>query len=57
MAAVYKGRLELDRVVSMKKDTGKPMTYVPVKKDTKLPIPERSMAIGSLTTRDGYKKS
>ena len=55
-STVYSGKLELDKVTSMRLDTGKPMTYVPVKKNKTLPESKKSMAIGDLKTRDGLKK-
>ena len=56
MAAVYKGSLNLDKVVGVRKDNGKSYTMIKPKPSTKLPIGNRSMKTESNITSDGYKK-
>jgi hypothetical protein len=55
--AVYSGSLKLDRVTGIRHDLGQRMTYVPVKKESKLEQPPRAMKTSSNITNDGLKKS
>lgn len=53
MGAVYKGRLELDKVVGIRHDLGQRITKVPVKKPVSLPTSKKSMKLARNTTKDG----
>ena len=54
MAAVYKGSLKLDRITGVRHDKGQRMTYVPVKKEVKLPTVNKSMKT-TPNTKNGAK--
>ena len=55
MAAVYKGKLELEKITGIRHDRGQRMSYIPVKQNTtKLPTPEKSIKRTS-QTRNGEK--
>ena len=43
MAAVYKGKLTLDKVTGIRHDKNQKITYVPVKKNSTLPNTSKSM--------------
>lgn len=55
-SAVYSGSLKLDRVVGIRNDLGQRMSYVPVKKEEKLPEPPKAMKDVPNITSDGLKK-
>lgn len=54
MVAVYKGSLNLNKVTGIRHDKGQRMTYVPVKKETKLPTVNKSMKTKP-NTKNGAK--
>jgi hypothetical protein len=59
MAAVYKGKLELDRIVGVRHDKGQRLTSIQnfVKPSAELPKVQRSMKTAPNTTPNGEKYS
>lgn len=56
MVAVYKGSLNLNKVVGARVDKNQTFTQIKLKPSTDLPIGERSRKENANTTRDGLKK-
>lgn len=59
MAAVYKGKLELDRIVGVRHDKGQKLTPIQqvIKPSTELPKVQRSTKTTPTTTQNGEKYS
>jgi len=55
MAAYRQGTLKLDRVTGIRHDLGQRMTYVPVKKEKKLPTVEKSRKASSNIKQNKWK--
>lgn len=57
-AALYRGSLKLDKITGIRNDLNQRKTYIPVKKEEKLPVPKRAMKTSPNVTPDGkYKKA
>lgn len=53
MGAVYKGRLELEKITGIRNDLGQRITKVPVKKPNTFPTPQKSTKTNRNVTKDG----
>lgn len=54
--AVYSGSLKLDRIVGIRNDLGRPMTYVPTANVKPVEQPPKAMKTEPNITSDGFKK-